>query len=45
MSLLIDLIGDIVEERLQSEPYNYQKMTIPVGADPAKDVHTYIYMT
>ncbi|CEP17876.1 hypothetical protein [Parasitella parasitica] len=41
----IDLVGDVVEERLQKEPYNFQKVIVPIGADPAQDVHSYIYMT
>jgi hypothetical protein len=40
-----DLIGDVVEEKLQAEPYNFQKVIVPIGADPSKDVHSYIYMT
>ncbi|KAI8890939.1 hypothetical protein K501DRAFT_235814, partial [Backusella circina FSU 941] len=43
--VFINLIGDVVEERLQKEPYHYQKMTIPLDADPTKDVHTFIFMT
>ncbi|OAD07578.1 hypothetical protein MUCCIDRAFT_154707, partial [Mucor lusitanicus CBS 277.49] len=41
----INIIGDIVEERLQQAPYNFQKVIVPIGADPAKDIHSYIYMT
>ncbi|KAI8366671.1 uncharacterized protein BYT42DRAFT_587459 [Radiomyces spectabilis] len=42
----IELIGDMVEERLQQSPLNFQKTIVPVGADPAKnDKYTYVYMT
>ncbi|KAG2198536.1 hypothetical protein INT47_008640 [Mucor saturninus] len=41
----IDLVGDVVEEKLQAAPYNFQKVIVPIGADPTKDVHSYIYMT
>ncbi|KAI8640522.1 hypothetical protein BD408DRAFT_419685 [Parasitella parasitica] len=41
----MELVGDIVEDRLQQEPFNFQKVLVPSGADPAKDVHSYIYMT
>ncbi|ORX58114.1 hypothetical protein DM01DRAFT_1302089 [Hesseltinella vesiculosa] len=41
-----DLVGDIVEEKLQAEPLNFQKVTVPVSANVAKnDPHTYVYMT
>lgn len=43
--IFINLIGDVVEERLQAAPYNFQKVIVPIGADPEKDVHSYIYMT
>lgn len=41
----LDIIGDVVEDRLQKAPYNFQKVIVPIGADPAKDIHSYIYMT
>ncbi|CAO3656060.1 unnamed protein product [Mucor fragilis] len=41
----INIIGDVVEDRLQKAPYNFQKVIVPIGADPAKDIHSYIYMT
>ncbi|KAI9322310.1 hypothetical protein BX666DRAFT_1893688 [Dichotomocladium elegans] len=41
----IDLIGNLVEDKLQASPLNFQKAIIPVNADPAKDPFTYIYMT
>ncbi|KAI9357452.1 hypothetical protein BD770DRAFT_388768 [Pilaira anomala] len=43
--VFIDLVGDVVEEKLQAAPYNFQKVIVPIGADPSKDVHSYIYMT
>ncbi|ORZ13698.1 hypothetical protein BCR42DRAFT_418884 [Absidia repens] len=44
--VFIDLLGDIVEERLQQTPLNFQKVIVPEGADPSKnDPHTYFYMT
>ncbi|KAI8056303.1 uncharacterized protein B0P05DRAFT_560366 [Gilbertella persicaria] len=42
---LIDIIGDEVEKRLQAEPYHYQKVYLPKGVDPEKEVHSYFYMT
>ncbi|CEI94781.1 hypothetical protein RMCBS344292_08986 [Rhizopus microsporus] len=41
----INLIGEEVEKKLVEEPFNFQKKIIPVDADPAKDPHSYIYMT
>lgn len=43
--MIIDLIGDEVEKRLEAEPYNFQVKTIPTDADPSKDPHSFIYMT
>ncbi|KAI9492880.1 Arb2 domain-containing protein [Zychaea mexicana] len=40
-----DLVGDLVEERLQAEPIGFNKVTIPVDADPSEDPHTHIFMT
>lgn len=42
---LLDLVGDLVEQELQSAPLNFQKTIIPVNANPSTDPHTYIYMT
>ncbi|RCH85814.1 hypothetical protein CU097_009077, partial [Rhizopus azygosporus] len=41
----INIIGEEVEKKLVEEPFNFQKKIIPVDADPAKDPHSYIYMT
>lgn len=41
----IDLVGDLVEQELQSAPLNFQKAIIPVNANPSTEPHTYIYMT
>ncbi|CAO3608193.1 unnamed protein product [Cunninghamella echinulata] len=44
--VFMDLIGDVIEERLQQEPLLFQKVTVPKEADPTKnESHTYIYMT
>ncbi|KAG0187941.1 hypothetical protein DFQ28_005656 [Apophysomyces sp. BC1034] len=41
----IDLVGDLVEERLQKD-LHFQKVIVPVTADPSKnEPHSYIYMT
>ncbi|KAI8980272.1 Arb2 domain-containing protein [Pilobolus umbonatus] len=41
-----DLIGDVVEKKLQAAPFNFQKVIVPLGADPSKnDPHSYIFMT
>ncbi|KAI7903576.1 Arb2 domain-containing protein [Cokeromyces recurvatus] len=41
----IELIGDEVEKQLQSEPYNFQKLIVPIDANPKTDAHSYIYTT
>ncbi|CDH54120.1 protein fam172b-like isoform 1 [Lichtheimia corymbifera JMRC:FSU:9682] len=41
----INLVGDLVEQELQSAPLNFQKIIIPVNANPSTEPHTYIYMT
>ncbi|KAI7859225.1 Arb2 domain-containing protein [Circinella umbellata] len=42
----IDLIGDMVEEQLQAEPYNFQKSIIPIQADPSSgEPYSHIFMT
>lgn len=45
INIRLDLIGEEVEKKLVEEPFNFQKKIIPVDADPAKDPHSYIYMT
>ncbi|KAF7721648.1 hypothetical protein EC973_004324 [Apophysomyces ossiformis] len=41
----IDLVGDLVEERLQNN-LGFKKVIVPVNADPSKnEPHSYIYMT
>ncbi|KAI8988306.1 Arb2 domain-containing protein [Mycotypha africana] len=44
-SISLELIGNEVEKKLQEEPLNFQKIYIPVGVDPEKEPHSYIYMT
>ncbi|KAI8343963.1 hypothetical protein BC941DRAFT_464202 [Chlamydoabsidia padenii] len=45
-NVFIGLLGDVIEEKLQQAPYGFQKVTVPLEADPAKDEpHTYFYMT
>ncbi|KAI8060517.1 hypothetical protein BC940DRAFT_151540 [Gongronella butleri] len=44
--VFIDLLGDVVEQRLQEAPLNFVKAIVPKTADPAKnEPHTFVYMT
>ncbi|KAI9270725.1 hypothetical protein BDA99DRAFT_502546 [Phascolomyces articulosus] len=42
----IDLVGDLVEEKLQAEPLGFKKTIVPTNADPSSDEpYSYIFMT
>ncbi|SAL97913.1 hypothetical protein [Absidia glauca] len=40
--VFVDLLGDVVEEKLQQAPFHFQKVVVPLQAN---DAHTYFYMT